>query len=151
MMVSANPYYNYILSDIFSEKWLGTERGSKMVRLGSLEQLQVPFALHSDCPMAPLSPLTLAWTAATRLTINGNTSDVNEKISLRAAMRSITIDAARVMGWEDEIGSIRVGKKADFVVLDQDPFEAGASNLKEIAVKGTIFEGELYPIQSEVK
>ena len=65
-------------------------------------------------------------------------------------MRSITIDAARVMGWEDEIGSIRVGKKADFVVLDQDPFEAGASNLKEIAVKGTIFEGELYPIQSEV-
>jgi len=100
--------------------------------------------------MAPLSPLTLAWTASTRLTINGKTSDVNEKISLRAAMRSITIDAARVMGWEDEIGSIRVGKKADFVVLDQDPFEAGASNLKKITVKGTIFEGKLYPIEDKI-
>ena len=150
MMVSANPYYNYILSDIYSEKWLGTERGSKMVRLGSLERLNVPFALHSDCPMAPLSPLTLAWTATTRQTINGKTSDVNEKISRRAAIRAITIDAARVMGWENEIGSIRVGKKADFVILDQDPFETEASDLKKILVKGTIFEGKHYPISGEV-
>ena len=149
-MVSANPYYNYILSDIYSEKWLGTERGSKMVRLGSLERLNVPFALHSDCPMAPLSPLTLAWTATTRQTINGKTSDVNEKISRRAAIRAITIDAARVMGWENEIGSIRVGKKADFVILDQDPFETEASDLKKISVKGTIFEGKHYPISGEV-
>ena len=121
-----------------------------MVRLGSLEKLNVPFALHSDCPMAPLSPLTLAWTATTRLTINGNTSDVNEKISLRAAIRAITIDAARVMGWENEIGSIRVGKKADFVVLNEDPFQFDPSELKNIEVKGTIFEGKVYPISGEV-
>ena len=55
------------------------------------------------------------------------------------------------MGWENEIGSIRVGKKADFfVILDQDPFETEASDLKKISVKGTIFEGKLYPISGEV-
>ena len=54
------------------------------------------------------------------------------------------------MGWENEIGSIRVGKKADFVILDRDPFETEASDLKKISVKGTIFEGKYYPISGEV-
>ncbi len=89
-----------------------------MVRLGSLERLGVPFALHSDCPMAPLSPLTLAATAVNRVTINGNLNAPTERVSLDAALRAITIDAAWVIGEENDIGSIRAGKRADFLVLD---------------------------------
>jgi len=146
-VVSANPYYHYILSDIYSEKWLGPDRGKQMVRLGSLSRHGVPFALHSDAPMAPLSPLTLAWTAANRVTINGNLNAPEERISLDAAMRAITIDAAWVIGWEDEIGSIRAGKKADFTVLESDPYRAGSKRLKDIKVWGTVFEGQLYPLK----
>jgi predicted amidohydrolase YtcJ len=146
-VVSANPYYQYILSDVYSEKWLGPDRGRQMVRLGSLERLGVPFALHSDCPMGPLSPLTLAWTAVNRLTINGNANAPEERISVAAALRAITIDAAWVMGWEDEIGSIRAGKKADFVVLEQDPRKVEPKALKDISVWGTVFEGEVYPVE----
>jgi predicted amidohydrolase YtcJ len=145
-VVSANPYYHYILSDIYSEQWLGPDRGSQMVRLGSLERLGVPFALHSDSPMAPLSPLTLAYNATNRVTINGNLSGPEERISLDAAMRAITIDAAWIMGWEDEIGSIRAGKRADFTVLENDPYQVGARGLRDIAVWGTVFEGEVHPI-----
>lgn len=144
-LVSANPYYQYILSDVYSEQWLGEDRGRQMVRLGSLERLGVPFALHSDCPMAPLSPLTLADTAVNRVTINGNANASAEKISLHAAMRAITIDAAWIMGWEDDIGSIRAGKKADFAVLEKDPYRVRPSRLKDIGIWGTVFEGELYP------
>ncbi len=144
-VVSANPYYQYILSDLYSERWLGPDRARQMVRLGSLERLGVPFALHSDCPMAPLEPLTLAWAAANRVTINGNENAASERVSLEAAMRAITIDAAWVMGWEDEIGSIRAGKRADFTVLGADPFEVGAKGLREIPVWGTVFEGEVAP------
>ena len=136
-VVSANPYYHYILSDIYSERWLGQDRGSQMVRLGSLERHGVPFALHSDSPMAPLSPLTLAWNATNRVTINGNATGAKERTSLHAALRAITVDAAWIMGWEDEIGSIRAGKKADFTVLEADPYQVGATGLREIPVWGT--------------
>ncbi len=143
--VSANPYYHYILSDIYSEKWLGPDRGNQMVRLGSLERYGVNFALHSDSPMAPLSPLTLAWSAVNRVTINGNLNSPQERISVDAAMRAITIDAAWIMGWEDEIGSIRAGKMADFTVLESNPYRVDPRSLKDIVVWGTVFEGDIYP------
>ncbi len=145
-VVSANPYYHYILSDIYAEQWLGPDRASQMVRLGSLERHGVPFALHSDCPMAPLSPLTLAYNATNRITINGQETGAEERISLDSALRAITIDAAWVMGWEDEIGSIRAGKRADFTVLDSDPYQVAPPGLKDIGVWGTVFEGELHPL-----
>lgn len=147
VVVSANPYYHYILSDIYSELWLGPDRGSQMVRLGSLERLNVPFTFHSDSPMAPLEPLTLAAAAVNRITINGNLTGANERVSLDAALRAITIGAAWVIGWEDEIGSIRAGKRADFTVLEADPYEVGAEHLPEIRIWGTVFEGEVAPLQ----
>ena len=36
-------------------------------------------------------------------------------------LAAITINAARILGREDEIGSIRAGKRADFTVLAADP------------------------------
>lgn len=147
IVVSANPYYHYILSDIFSREWLGPDRGAEMVRLGSLERLGVPFALHSDCPMAPLSPLTLASAATNRVTINGTVACPEERISLQAALRAVTIDAAWVMRKENEIGSIRAGKLADFAVLEEDPYEVGVAGLKDIGIWGVVFEGEVHPVK----
>lgn len=147
MLVSANPYYHYILSDIYAERWLGRDRGHNMVRLGSLERLGVPFALHSDCPMAPLDPLRLAACATRRVTINGNRTGQLERASLEASLRAITIDAAFVMGWEDEIGSIAAGKRADFVVLDADPLDVGVDGLEALEVIATIFEGNVAPVE----
>jgi len=148
-LISTNPYYFYILSDIFSDEWLGADRGSQMVRIGSLERQGIPFTLHSDCPMAPLSPLTLAWVAANRITINGNDPSPSERVSLNAALRAITIDAAWGMRKESEIGSICAGKKADFAILEQDPYEVGAEGLKDIPIWGVVFEGEVHPIEND--
>ena len=145
-VVSANPYYQYILSDIYSEKWLGDDRGRQMVRLGSLEKKGIPFGLHSDCPMAPLSPLTLAWTAVNRTTINGNKNNQQERISVDAAMKAITIDAAWIMRKENDIGSIRAGKLADFTVLNKNPYRVNPKKIKDIKVIGTVFEGEYHPV-----
>ena len=68
-------------------------------------------------------------------------------MSLDAALRAITIDAAWIMGWEDEIGSIRAGKRADFTVLEADPYETGAEGLRDIAIWGTVFEGRPAPLK----
>jgi predicted amidohydrolase YtcJ len=96
--------------------------------------------------MAPLEPLTLAWNAVNRVTINGNLNAAQERVSLDAAMRAITTDAAWVMGWEDEIGSIRAGKRADFTILESDPWEVGGEHLRDIEIWGTVFEGQVAPI-----
>lgn len=149
VIVSANPYYHYILSDSYGAYEIGPSRAEQMVRLGTLERLGVPFTLHSDTPMAPLAPLTLAWNATNRQTINGNLTGQNERVSLDAALKAITIDAAWAVGMETEIGSIAVGKKADFTVLAQDPYEVGASGLRDIEILGTVFEGRFAPINKD--
>ena len=144
--VSANPYYHYILSDMYSGDWLGPDRSSQMSRLGSLERADIPLALHSDNPMAPLSPLTLMWTAVQRETINGRAGIGAEKISRAKALRGITIDAAWILGRESDLGSIRAGKLADFTVLSDDPMTVNLDQLPNIEVIATIYGGVPYPI-----
>ncbi|KGJ95152.1 amidohydrolase [Colwellia psychrerythraea] len=147
MMVSANPYYQYILADTYAEQWLGEDRARKMVPLGTAKKHGLPIALHSDAPMAPLSPLTLVWTAVNRTTINGNKNIAGEKLTVDEALRAITIDAAWTMRWEDKIGSIVAGKKADFAILEQDPYQVDTKKLKDIKIWGTVFEGEKFPVK----
>jgi predicted amidohydrolase YtcJ len=140
-LVSANPYYHYILSDMYADRWLGPERAFEMVRLGSLERQQVPFALHSDSPMAPLSPLTLMWSAVARETMGGRAGLRTQQLSREAALRAVTIDAAFILGREQDLGSIRTGKIADFTVLADDPLTVELDALPTLPVIATIFSG----------
>jgi len=146
--VSANVYYVHELAPMYAERVLGLERAATMSRLGSLERSGIPFALHSDFTMAPAKPLFNAWVAATRVCENGQVMGIDERTSLDAAMRAITIDAARMLSREDEIGSIAPGKTADFTVVSADPWEVGAEGLRDIDVVATVFEGNAFPLPS---
>ena len=63
-----------------------------------------------------------------------------------AAIKAITCNAAYVLGLEDEIGSLRWGKRADFTILEDDPYDVGIEGLRDIPIWGTVFEGEKFPI-----
>ncbi len=147
VLVSAQPNYVYVLSDKYAERGLGYERASQISRLGSLEDKSIKLALHSDLTMAPVDPLFLAWIAANRKTMEGSVMAPEERLSLDKALRAVTIDAAYVLGLEEEIGSIEAGKRADFAVLDADPYQLGASALNDIGVWGVVFKGRAYPAQ----
>lgn len=145
-LASVQVYYVYELSQAFAEHTMGYERASQMSRCGSLERAGIRFALHSDFTMAPAQPLNNAWVAANRINESGQLMAGDERASLDAVLRAITINAAYVLGLEAQIGSLRAGKKADFTVLESDPYEVGAEGLRDIGIWGTVFEGEPFPI-----
>ncbi|MEJ6517184.1 MAG: amidohydrolase [Pseudomonadales bacterium] len=144
--VSANVYYLHELSAAYSEKGVGIERSSQMARVGDCVRHDIRVAFHSDFPMAPAMPLHSAWVACTRENCDGKVVSPNERLSLDAALRAITIDAAATLGIEAETGSLRSGKKADFAIMDLDPYEVGAARLKEIQILATVFEGVVHKI-----
>ena len=59
----------------------------------------------------------------------------------------ITIHAARTLNLEEELGSIKAGKTANFTVLLDDPFTVAPMQLKDIEIWGTVFKGELHPVE----
>ncbi|MEP5939046.1 MAG: amidohydrolase family protein [Erythrobacter sp.] len=144
LYVSAQPNYIRILGDVYAKTGLGPDRAAQMSRLGSLERKSVPLGLHSDFNMAPIDPLYLAWVASNRITLEGETKAPKERLSLDKALRAITIEAAQVIGMDDQVGSIASGKKADFVVLDRDPRVGGAARLQEVQIRGVVFEGSWF-------
>ncbi len=145
LYVSAQPNYIRILGDTYAKTGMGPDRAAQMSRLGSLERKGVPLGLHSDFNMAPINPLYLAWVASNRITLDGNTKAPAERLSLDKALRAITIEAAQVIGLDAMVGSIATGKKADFTVLDRDPYESGAAKLQDVQVQGVVFEGRWFP------
>ncbi|WP_408900981.1 amidohydrolase [Photobacterium piscicola] len=145
-IISVNPYYVTGFSEKFGEVGLGKERAHAMVRLATIEKENISVSLHSDAPMAPSDPLLLAWSAATRITNSGNVVRPDLALSRDAALRGITIEAAYSWGQEQNLGSIKTGKIANFTILEQDPYKVELKKLKDIPIYGTVFEGKLFPI-----
>lgn len=144
--VSANVYYLHELSHMYANSGIGYERASQMARLRSCCDAGICTALHSDFTMAPAEPLNSAWVAANRINCEGDLMGPEERLSAEQALAAITINAARILGRADEIGSIRAGKRADFTVLDQDPLAIPPNKLRDIKVLGTVFEGSPHPL-----
>ena len=145
-IVSANPYYVTALSDLYSKKGLGPERAFEMVRLGDVDRAGIRFGLHSDMPMAPGSPLVLMHAAVNRINFANEVAGPKQRVSPLAALKGVTLDAAYIMGLEDDYGSISEGKLANFTILSENPLSVNPQTIKDIEIKATIVEGKHYPI-----
>lgn len=62
-------------------------------------------------------------------------------MTVAQTLRAVTIDAAYLMRMEDKIGSLEVGKLADIVVLDGNPFEVEPLEIDQIKVLKTMMDG----------
>ena len=98
--------------------------------------------MHSDAPMFPSEPLSLIQTAVTRQTTAADTIGQRHAISVIDGLKAMTINAAWQIKMEDKLGSIKVGKYADFVVLDRNPLATPAAELRDIKVLRTIVAGQ---------
>lgn len=147
---SVNPYYLHVLGELYGEQGVGKERAEVMSRGRSFIDAGGKLSLHSDSPMAPAQPLSLVWAAVNRIGLSGETVlGAQEKITVDEAMRAITIDAAYTARLEGSVGSIEIGKNADFTILDASPYKVATTDIKDIAVIATVYRGVPAPIHSE--
>jgi hypothetical protein len=64
-------------------------------------------------------------------------------LSVERLIRGYTIDGARQLRIDDQVGSIEVGKRANFVVLTDDLFAAEKIGICEIRPSAVVFEGNV--------
>jgi predicted amidohydrolase YtcJ len=115
-------------------------------------------AAGSDFPVERPDPLLGFYAAITRQDINGQPPNgwaPAERLTREQALRAFTLDAAYAAHAERDLGSIEVGKLADFVVLSRDIMKAPAADIPRITVLRTMVAGrtvyQLLPSSSSTK
>ncbi|TQR12293.1 amidohydrolase [Psychrobacillus soli] len=88
------------------------------------EQAGIPFAIMTDHPFIPIQYLYYCAAEA-----------VKYGLSKTTALRSITIEAAKLTKIDNRVGSLEIGKDADFVIWSHPPFKTEA-NIVETYING---------------
>ena len=65
-----------------------------------------------------------------------------EKLTAFEALRGFTLDAAYAGFAENDVGSLEPGKRADFVVLAEDPLAIPPERLRTLTVRATYVDGK---------
>ncbi|MEQ6896031.1 amidohydrolase [Microbacterium sp. KR10-403] len=124
------------------EEAIGTP-GERFNPLGEFAAAGVPITLSSDAPVAEPIPLEAIQTAVTRVTRRGHKLGPDSlRISAEAALRAHTYEGAVSLGRERDLGSLAVGKCADFAVLSDDPVTVPGDEIAAIRVLQTWVGGE---------
>ncbi|MFA7261662.1 MAG: amidohydrolase family protein [Caulobacter sp.] len=98
----------------------------------------------SDWPVAPLDPVGGIAAAVLRRTTDGQFPGgfvPEQRVSVSEALTAYTRSNAYAGFQEDRLGVLAPGKLADFVVLDNDPFEVSAEDLHRLRVVSTVVNG----------
>ncbi|MEM7034345.1 MAG: amidohydrolase [Chloroflexota bacterium] len=103
-------------------------------------------AFGSDAPVETPNPFVGIHAAVTRRRADGYPGEAGwypeQRLTVAEAVDAYTIGAAYAESLDTVMGSICVGKYADFIVPDQDIFECDPMVLKDVQVKLTVIDGE---------
>ncbi|MCI0157376.1 amidohydrolase [Leifsonia shinshuensis] len=125
----------------FRDTILGAPRAERLDRVASAYRAGLRPSLHSDYNVTTVQPLRSARTAVLRrLEADGSVLGPAECATPEQALAAITTNAA----WQlhaDDRGSLRDGARADFAVVDVDPWSSDPAGWDSIAVHETYIDG----------
>ena len=125
---------------------VGLEREKFAYIWNGFLKAEVRLALSSDFATSPFSPLIQLADAVFRESPSGLYDGPwypEQALSFDDALYAYTQVGADLAGWGDQIGSISLGKYADFVILDQTLLKPVGQELKSARVSKTFFAGQL--------
>lgn len=116
-----------------NDDFIDAHLSNNLVPIKSLLENGARITLSSDWDVSNLNPFVGIQNAVTRAPQN---------ITLEEAIEAYTIHAAYTMRQEDKVGSLEVGKEADFIVLNQNIMEIPVSSISTTKVISTYLQGE---------
>jgi len=102
--------------------------------------------LGSDFPVERVNPFAGLYAAITRQDQNGLPVEgwyPEECLTIDQAVRGFTIEAAYAAFQDHEIGSISLGKWADFIIVDRDVYTVRPEDVLSTKVLATYLGGKL--------
>lgn len=145
----ANPYWFFKEDGYYYElelPYLG-ERAEHEYPMKDLFDAGCVVSLASDYPVTvPPRPLDGIQVGATRMNLEGEADSLlgaDQIVSVEQMMDSATINGAYQNFAEGSLGSIKVGKKADFIILDNNILEINPLDITKTKVLKTYSDGKL--------
>ncbi|MEV7735750.1 amidohydrolase [Streptomyces sp. NPDC088921] len=125
--------------------FLGAERGTRQYPFGDLLRAGATLAAGSDWPVSSPDPLQAIHVAVNRIAPDAPAGTPEflpeQRLDLGTALAAYTAGSAYVNHLDDIAGSITVGKSADLVVLDRDPFAGPPEEIAATRVLETFVDG----------
>jgi hypothetical protein len=125
---------------------IGKKRAKHAYAYQELLNRSQVIAFGTDFPVEDINPIMTYYSAVARKDKNGypdNGFQIENSIGRGDALSAMTIFGAYVNFEEEEKGSIKVGKSADFILLDNDIIESSESRIPLTKVVATFINGEL--------
>jgi predicted amidohydrolase YtcJ len=123
----------------------GPRRNARMKPFRTWVRKGVRWGGGSDFSVTPFPARYGIWASVARETLNGTFGKtpfgMDESVDVRTALKSYTIWAAHTIFLDDRIGSIEVGKDADFAVWDRNPYTVPTAALKDMKAELTFVKG----------
>lgn len=127
---------------------LGAERTNSQWPIRSLVEAGALVIAGSDWPAAVASPNP--WPGIEAMVTRENpygafpgALNKPEAIDLETALQIYTLNGAKALGFDEKAGSIRVGKRANMIVVNQLLFEIPPEEISETKVLTTLFRGDV--------
>lgn len=120
---------------------MGPERAPWMYRGRGFLDHGVTLVGSSDRPVTDGAPLRAIQFMVERASRTGELIGPDEGLTVDEALYAYTVAGAAACRWEDSAGSLTPGKRADLVVLGDDPRRVEPSRIADIEVVTTFVDG----------
>jgi predicted amidohydrolase YtcJ len=124
---------------------IGEKRAAWQYPMKSMLKSGAVISMGSDWPVSDFNPMACMEIAVTRIAHDGSDSEAwipEERITAKEALSAYTRGVAVQAGEEDFWGTIKVGSRADFVILSQNPLEVTPQKIHQVQVLSTWVAGE---------
>lgn len=135
----------------WAEDRVGAERIRHAYAWQNMLDAGVRVLMNSDLPGEPWEPMQTLYFAVTRKKMDGTSSDdgslndgwyMDQAMSVEEALHAMTLENAYGAFQENDLGSLAAGKRADFIILSDNPLTAAPDDIKNITVTATYIDGK---------